>query len=172
MRRLKEALEKGYIGDIQSVHVHTKSHFMDQVTHFIDYALWALGGIHAKTAAGHVHGRKKLADIQPSAAVVAKYDKDSDKTLDLAELQTAASARFDRLNKDADVTLDSQEVKGVIGETAFKAADTDHDGTLSKTEYLALVKKLFKQADTDHDGPLDAQELGSKSGHKLKLLID
>src|SRR3984885_15614544 len=99
---------------------------------------------------------------EPSAAVVAKYDKDSDKTLDWAEIQTAASARFDRLNKDADPTLDSQEVKGIIGEAAFKAADADHDGTLSKTEYLALVKKLFKQADADNDGTLDAQELGSK----------
>ena len=109
---------------------------------------------------------------EPSAAVVAKYDKDSDKTLDRAEVQTAASARFDRLNKDADATLDSQEVKGIIGEAAFKAADTDHDGTLSKAEYLALVKKLFRQADADNDGTLDAQELGSKTGHRLKLLID
>jgi hypothetical protein len=118
-----------------------------------------------------VSGQYAIA-TEPSAAVVAKYDKDSDKTLDWGEVQTAASARFDGLNKDADGTLDTQEVKGVIGEAAFKAADTDHDGTLSKAEYLVLVKKLFKQADANNDGTLDAQELGSKAGRKLKLLID
>ena len=118
-----------------------------------------------------VSGQYAIA-TEPSAAVVAKYDKDSDQTLDWAEVQTAASARFDSLNKDADGTLDTQEVKGVVGEAAFKAADTDHDGTLSKAEYLALVKKLFKQADGNNDGTLDAQELGSRAGRRLKLLID
>jgi Ca2+-binding EF-hand superfamily protein len=68
--------------------------------------------------------------------------------------------------------LDNQELKGIVGEAAFKAADSDHDGTLSKADYLALVNRLFKQADANHDGTLDAQELGSKTGHKLKLLID
>jgi hypothetical protein len=109
---------------------------------------------------------------EPSAAVVAKYDKDSDKTLDWAEVQAAASARFDKLNKDADGTLDSKEVKGIIGKATFKAADPDNDGTLSKSEYLDLVKKLFKRADTDNDGTLDAKELQSRAGHSLKLLID
>lgn len=106
------------------------------------------------------------------SAVVAKYDKDSDKTLDLAEVKAAASAHFDKLNKDADKTLDTNEVKGIIGEKAFKAADPDNDGTLDKPEYLALVEKLFKRADVDHDGTLDAKELGSKTGRSLKRLID
>jgi Ca2+-binding EF-hand superfamily protein len=104
--------------------------------------------------------------------VVSKYDTDSDKTLDLAEVKTAASAHFDKLNKDGDSTLETKEVQGVIGPSAFKAADTDHDGTLSKPEYLALVEKLFKQADTDHDGTLSPAELQSKSGQQLRHLLD
>jgi Ca2+-binding EF-hand superfamily protein len=104
--------------------------------------------------------------------VVSKLVKDSDKTLDLAEVNAGASKPIEKLNKDADTTLDGREIKGVIGEKAFAAADADHDGTLSKDEYLALVQKLFKQADTDHDGTLDANELGSKTGQKLKRLID
>jgi hypothetical protein len=36
-----------------------------------------------------------VAAAEPSAAVVAKYDKDNDQTLDWPEVQTAASARFD-----------------------------------------------------------------------------
>ena len=73
---------------------------------------------------------------------------------------------------DNDATLDMREVKGIIGEKAFAAADTDQDGTLSKAEYMLLVQRLFKQADTDHDGTLDAKELTSKSGIMLKRLID
>jgi Ca2+-binding EF-hand superfamily protein len=68
--------------------------------------------------------------------------------------------------------LDTQEVKGIIGESAFKAADTDHGGTLSKAEYFALVKKLFTQADANNDGTLDAQELGTRSGRRSKRLIN
>jgi Ca2+-binding EF-hand superfamily protein len=104
--------------------------------------------------------------------VVAKYDKDSDQTLDLAEVKAAASAHFDKLDKNADGTLDSKEVAGVIGQKTFKSADPDNDGTLSKDEYLALVEKLFNKVDVDHDGTLSVQELKSKTAHALKRLID
>jgi hypothetical protein len=109
---------------------------------------------------------------EPSAAVVAKYDKDGDKTLDWNEVQAAAGARFAKLNKDQDGTLDAQEVEGVIGPATFKDADPDNDGTLSKAEYLDLARKLFRQADADGDGTLDAKELSSRAGRSLKLLID
>jgi hypothetical protein len=79
-----------------------------------------------------------------AGAVVAKYDRDSDQTLDLVEVNTAASARF----------------------------GPNHDGTLSKDEYLALVQKFFRRADADHDGTLDAKELRSRAGQRLKRLID
>src|SRR5579871_2035081 len=94
-----------------------------------------------------------------------------DKTLDLAEVKAAASAHFDELNKDGDSTLETKEVQGIIGAKAFKAADPDNDGSLSKDEYLALVEKVFKKADPDNDGTLDAKELQSKSGIQLRKLI-
>jgi EF hand len=115
------------------------------------------------------------AQAAPTAdAVVAKYDKDSDKTLDLDEVKAAATAHFDKLDKasDSDSTLDPNEVKGVIRPKAFKAADSDHDGTLDKTEYLALVAKRFDKVDTDHDGTIDAKELATPSGKSLRRLID
>ena len=100
-----------------------------------------------------------------------EYDTDNDKTLDLAEVKAAASAHFDKLNKDTDGTLDPTEVKGIIGVKAFKAADTDNDGTLSKDEYLSLVERLFNKADVDKDGTLNARELKSRTGQRLQLLI-
>jgi hypothetical protein len=48
---------------------------------------------------------------RPSAAIVAKNDKDSDQTLDLAEVKAAAGARFDKLEKDKDGTLSVQELR-------------------------------------------------------------
>ena len=88
------------------------------------------------------------------------------------EIINAASAQFDKLNKDSDDTLDSKEVKGVLGKKEFKAADPDNDGTLTKDEYLAIVERLFKKADVNNDGTLDAKELKSKAGRALKRLID
>src|ERR1700722_613773 len=80
------------------------------------------------------------APAPPASNLVAKSDTDSEATLTLAEVKTAASARFDKLDKDADGTLDSKEVTNLIGPKTFKAADPDNDGTLSKDEYLALVE--------------------------------
>jgi len=114
----------------------------------------------------------QVAAANPSSDLVSKYDTDKDKTLSLDEVKAAAAAHFDKLNKDGDTTLEAAEVKGVLGESAFKAADTDHDGTLSKSEYLALVEKLFSEADTNHDGTLSAAEVRSKAGRALKRLID
>ena len=45
------------------------------------------------------------AGATPGSGIVSKYDKDSDQTLDLAEVKAAASAHFDKLDKDADGTL-------------------------------------------------------------------
>jgi hypothetical protein len=41
-------------------------------------------------------------------------------------------AHFDKPNKDADQTLDSQEVKGAIGPKLFKQANPHTDGTLTQ----------------------------------------
>jgi EF hand len=51
------------------------------------------------------------------------------------------------------------------------AADPDHDGTLSKEEYLAVVAQRFKAADRDNDGTLDAKELNSRAGQALLRLL-
>jgi hypothetical protein len=102
-----------------------------------------------------------------------RHDNDNDNynMLDLAEAKAMAGVHFDELNKDSDTALETEEVKAVVGESLFRAADTDHDGSLSKDEYLALVQKLFKKADIDHIGTLRASELRSKAGSALRKLI-
>jgi Ca2+-binding EF-hand superfamily protein len=98
-------------------------------------------------------------------------DTDHDGTVDLAEAKAAASALFDRLERDKDGTLDKHELSRRLSAKELAAADPDHDGTLTKDEYLALVEQRFKAADPDHDGTLDAKELNSSAGRALLRLL-
>ncbi|GJD33254.1 EF-hand domain-containing protein [Methylobacterium aerolatum] len=105
------------------------------------------------------------------ASAVRMIDTDNDGTVDMKEVQAVASATFDRLEKDADSTLDAKELKGRLSKSGVKSADPDSDGTLDKNEYLAAVAERFKMADPDNDGTLDAKELNSKAGKALVALI-
>lgn len=92
-------------------------------------------------------------------------------TLSLDEVKAAAAAKFDKLNTKGAATLDPDAVKGLLGDKAFKAADTDDDGSLDKKEFLALAEKLFRRADVDRDGSVDTRELNGPNGKMLKRLI-
>src|ERR1700733_5400644 len=98
-------------------------------------------------------------------------DTDNDGTVDLAEAKKAASAVFDRLERDKDGTLDKRELSRRLSAKELAAADPDHDGTLTKEEYLAVVEARFRAADPDHDGTLDAKELKSGPGRALLRLL-
>jgi len=99
------------------------------------------------------------------------FDTDNDGTVDLAEAKKAASALFDKLDRDHDGTLDKRELARRLTPKEFAAADPDHDGTLTKDEYLAAVEQRFTAADPDHDGTLDTKELNTKAGQaRLRLL--
>jgi Ca2+-binding EF-hand superfamily protein len=82
-----------------------------------------------------------------------------------------SEAGFDRLERDHDGTLDARELKGRLSAKELAAADPDHDGTLTKDEYLALVEQRFKAADPDNDGTLDAKEFRSPAGRELLRLM-
>lgn len=118
------------------------------------------------------------ADFPPQARAdsvsdfLAKWDPDHDKTLDLAEINKAADAEFDKLDADHDGTLSPKELSGRLTEAEFKAADTDHDGTVSKAEYKAIVAERFKAANPDSDTTIDIAELKTEAGHHLLLLLE
>jgi Ca2+-binding EF-hand superfamily protein len=98
-------------------------------------------------------------------------DTDNDGTVDLAEAKKAATAVFDKFNKDNDKTIDAKELGGRLSKKDLEAADPDKDGTLTIDEYLALVETRFKAADPDNDGKLDAKELSSPAGKDLVKLL-
>jgi Ca2+-binding EF-hand superfamily protein len=109
--------------------------------------------------------------LAKSSHPVQMFDTDGDGTIDLAEAKKAASALFDRLECDRDGTLDKRELARRLTAKELAAADPDHDGTLTRDEYLAVVEQRFSAADPDHDGTLDARELNTKAGQALLRLL-
>ncbi|MEK6212338.1 MAG: EF-hand domain-containing protein [Pseudomonadota bacterium] len=100
------------------------------------------------------------------------WDPDNDGTIDLAEANTAAGAKFDSLERDNDGTLDRKEMTSTkVDKKTFNKADPDKDGTLTKDEYLTIVAKRFKAADPDNDGTVSVAELKTKAGKALARLL-
>jgi hypothetical protein len=100
-----------------------------------------------------------------------KWDADHDGTLSLDEVNKAASARFNALDRNHAGTLDRWKLGATVTPGQLRRADADKDRTLNKNEYLALVEKLFRAADTDHDGTVDRKELKSRAGTFLLRLF-
>ena len=98
-------------------------------------------------------------------------ETDNDGSVDLDEAKKAASALFDKLDRDHEGTLDRRELGSRLSAAEFAAADPDKDGTLSKDEYLKVVENRFKAADPDNDGTLDEKELRSRAGQSLLRLL-
>ena len=107
--------------------------------------------------------------VMAKSSLIRMLDTDNDGTVDLGEAKAAASALFDKLEQDG--TLDKRELARRLSAKELAAADPDHDGTLTKDEYLALVEQRFSAADPDHDGTLDAKELNSPAGKALLRLL-
>jgi Ca2+-binding EF-hand superfamily protein len=62
------------------------------------------------------------------------------------------------------------KAKHAKGTRAFDAADTDHDGTLTKDEAKKLphVYQHFDEIDADHDGSVDRDEIHAYMSNKHK----
>jgi hypothetical protein len=106
-----------------------------------------------------------------TCAALSALDPDKDGTLDLSEANKAASALFDKLEKDNDSTLTIKELQGRLSKKDFAAGDPDKDKTLTKDEYLAIVAARFKAADPDGEGTVDCTEAKSKDGRELIRLL-
>jgi len=99
------------------------------------------------------------------------FDIDKDGTLDLAEVKSAAAARYDELDPKLDDNMDQHQAASALRGAAFRQADTNHDSKLSKAEYLAYAERRFHATDHEGDGKLDHKELSSKAGQALMRLL-
>ena len=108
---------------------------------------------------------------EAQADTMQAFDINKNGKLELAEIKSAAAARFDELNPDQDDGLEAREATPVLQGAAFREVDTDGNGMVSKAEYLAYVERMFEAANPDKDGSLERAELGTKAGRALLLLL-
>lgn len=107
------------------------------------------------------------------ADAVAKFDTDSDGTVDLAECKAAGAATFDRVDADKSATLDQDELgdRAVIQLVEAPIRRMFFQTRPSKADYVGMIVKQFELADPDHEGKLDAQELETDDGRALVKLL-
>ncbi|HLH91486.1 MAG TPA: EF-hand domain-containing protein [Xanthobacteraceae bacterium] len=99
-------------------------------------------------------------------------DQDRDGTISLEEAKHAAAGLFDRLDRHRTGKLTRAQLgRGRLTVAQFSWADRDHDGTLTKDEYLALVEREFAAADGDHDGTVSRAEFHSRAALPLRRLL-
>ncbi|BFI95556.1 MAG: hypothetical protein RSP_10660 [Rhodanobacter sp.] len=97
----------------------------------------------------------------------AEADANHDGVVTLAEFQAARSARFDHLDRNGDGYIGMGDIPALLrsrpkAEQRMKAlirlADTDHDGRVSRAEFIAAGNRAFALADRNHDGVVDKNE--------------
>ena len=79
----------------------------------------------AQATTGLPERRPEEAQADPMQA----FDINKNGRLELAEVKSAAAARYDELNPDQDDKLDAREPASVLREEEFRRADTDHSLT-------------------------------------------
>ena len=107
----------------------------------------------------------------PRQGMPITLDPNHDGAVDLAEARKVAGALFDRIDANKDGLLDKRELGGRVTPQEFAAADRNHNGKLSKDEYLSVMEKRFKAADPNNTGKVSQRELFSRAGRPLARLL-
>jgi hypothetical protein len=118
-----------------------------------------------------VAGRLPAVAAAKRSRAMQMLDPDNDGTVSLEEAKQAASALFDRIDRNRNGVLNKRELGGRVTPQEFAVVDRNKDGMLNKNEYLSVVEKRFKAADPDNDGTLDEKELTSRAGRALLRLL-
>jgi EF hand len=101
--------------------------------------------------------------------VIAMWDPDHDGTLDLAEINKAAAAEFDKLDLDHDGTLDMKELGQHVASAEFQAAD---QGRHARQGRICIDCSLrVHAANPDNDATIDAKELRTAASAPLMELL-
>ena len=98
--------------------------------------------------------RPKRRPEEAKADPMQAFDVKKNGKLELAEVKSAAAARFDELNPDQDDSLDTKEAVPVLKGQAFRD-----------------VERMFNAANLDKNGALERTELESPAGQALVRLL-
>lgn len=111
-----------------------------------------------------------------SGEMLEQADANKDGMIDKDEYKAARAAQFEKMDRNADGFLDSQDrpqrsaesqdehgptgrKPGERGAAMIAQLDSNGDGKVSKEEFMSAPTVFFDRADTDHDGVLSAKEL-------------
>lgn len=90
-----------------------------------------------------------------SGEALLMFDDNRDAQVTAQEFTDEMGVMFGQMDVDGNGTLGSDEVTGIIDADLFEGADANKDGTLSRAEFDAQIKRDFEAADKDGDGVLD-----------------
>src|SRR5438046_1486512 len=90
-----------------------------------------------------------------------RADTNGDGTVSRAEFTAQAEARVARMDKNGDGFITTDEMSGRSGRGpggGMMAADADHDGKISRAEFLGQTTDRFAKLDTNGDGQISGDE--------------
>lgn len=90
----------------------------------------------------------------------AHIDANGDGKVTLAESQAAAKARFDKLDKNKNGSVEQTEVQG--RGRLFEHADANKDGKVTLAEMQNKAKEHFAARDANKDNVLTQDEMGHR----------
>jgi Ca2+-binding EF-hand superfamily protein len=137
--------------------------------------LWLALGLLAMAATTQAAGQRGSMDPME---VFEHADANHDGNITRAEYVAARAAKFDELDRNHDGFLtdaDFPRLKKMGGDRAQKfqtmlqKLDTDHDGKVSRDEFVNGGGAMFDMADANHDGVVDQAEL-QQAGERMKSL--
>jgi Ca2+-binding EF-hand superfamily protein len=91
-----------------------------------------------------------------------RADTNGDGTISRAEFTAQSEARFVRMDKNGDGFITADEIGGKGGNGpggGLMAADTDHDGKISRAEFIAQSTERFAKLDANGDGQISGDEM-------------
>ncbi|WP_025398484.1 EF-hand domain-containing protein [Rhizobium leguminosarum] len=81
-------------------------------------------------------------------------DTNTSKTVDRSEYETFMGTAFGSLDKNKDGSLLSDETVQILTVEQFTLTDANHNGRISRSEFMQRVMADFATADHDRDGSL------------------
>jgi Ca2+-binding EF-hand superfamily protein len=95
-----------------------------------------------------------------------RADTNGDGMISRAEYMAQADARFARMDKNGDGQLSGDELGGPgrHGGGMMMAADTNHDGVITRAEYDAQAADRFAKLDANGDGQVSPDEMKAAMG--------
>jgi Ca2+-binding EF-hand superfamily protein len=118
-----------------------------------------------------------LAAAETSACAQSRFDPvqaigkaaaNHDGRISRDEFLAARAKRFDQFDRNHDGYIDDQDMPRFVRANAdrmqklqavLNLADANHDGRVSRDEYMAASGRMFERIDVNHDGYIDQGEL-------------